>query len=87
MTVPVGLGVFGFMVIFYFCNFIYYIFMLNNKSLPKKWLIICQVVLLLVCLTTLVAAAIMDNFSDFVGFSITWLILTFLLLAYSTSLL
>jgi len=39
-------------------------------------------IIVLICLISLIAAAVSDNFNDFLGFSITWLTINIILIVY-----
>jgi peptidoglycan biosynthesis protein MviN/MurJ (putative lipid II flippase) len=55
----------------------------NNHSLPKIFLIIAAVLMILTAVAVMIASFILPEFDNFLGFSITYLVLNFLLLGYS----
>lgn len=80
-----GGGVLGFWALLYYSLVVFYIYNSNNKSMPRSWFIATVAIIALICLSALVFSLIFDSFSDFLGFSIFYLTLNFILLAYSYS--
>ena len=85
-SLAAGLGVIGFYFFFYFFHYVYQVYNLNNKSLPRRYRLIVLAIIVLVCLSTLIAAVCISSFNDFVGFSLTWLGLNAILFVYSLNL-
>lgn len=81
-----GIAIIGFWFYAYYAIFVFWLYKKNNKSIPKVWLYISAALIVLVCLIALVASALIDSFNDFVGFSISYLIINLILFIYSYSL-
>ena len=85
-SIYAGISIIVWLFFFYYFHFIYYIFIKNNRSLPRIWMIASGTIIALVCLISLIAAALSDGFNDFLGFSITWLTINIILLVYGYTL-
>jgi len=83
ISIAGGCGLFAFWFFFYYSIFFYYLYTKNNKIMPRKWLIISGSIILIACLGSLIASLLITSFNDFLGFSITYLVFTFLLMGYS----
>ena len=81
-SIYAGISIIVWCCFFYYFHFIYYIFIKNNKSLPRLWMIISGSIIVLICLISLIAAALSDDFNDFLGFSITWLTINTIIIVY-----
>lgn len=55
----------------------------NNNSLPRLFIWITAALIVATALAVMIASFVLDDFDNFAGFSITYLVLTFLLLGYS----
>lgn len=81
-----GGGILGFFALLYYGLLVYYIYVKNNKSMPKSWFIATVAIIFLICFLALLLSLILDSFADFLGFSIFYLTLNFILLVYSYTL-
>jgi len=81
-----GCGVIAFWFFVYYGIFILFIYYRNNKSIPRKFILISVGILAGVCFISLIVAAFTQSFNDFLGFSITYLVLNLLLFFYSIKL-
>jgi hypothetical protein len=78
------IGVMGY-VAYFLAIGLYYIN--NNNSLPRIFFLITAILMVLTALAVMIVGFILPEFDDFLGFSITYMVLTFLLLGYSAYLL
>lgn len=81
--IAAGVGVIGFWFFFYYALLLFYIYKRNNNSLPRKWVISAAIITIVFCLSALIAAVCIDSFNDFIGFSVSYLVVNLLLFLYS----
>lgn len=81
--VAAGAAVFGLWFFVYYGLAVFYFYKKNNSSISRRWAISTISLVILVCLIALIAAVSVDSFNDFLGFSISYLILNFFFFLYS----
>lgn len=79
-----GLAVIGGSLYFAYFLGIGLYYLKNNYSLPRIVLIITAALIILTAVAVMIAAFVIPNFDDFLGFSITYLVLNFMLLGFAS---
>lgn len=80
-----GAGVSGLWCLFYYSIVLFVFYKRNNSTVTRFWLILSIVIIAGICLSAIIAALALDSFNDFLGFSLTYLVLNVLLFVYSFS--
>lgn len=81
--VAAGVAVFGLWFFVYYGLAVFYFYKKNNSSISRKWALATISLVISVCLVALIAAVSIDSFNDFLGFSISYLILNFFFFLYA----
>lgn len=81
--VAAGAAIFGLWFFVYYGLAVFYFYKKNNSSISRRWAIATISLVISVCLIALIAAVSVDSFNDFLGFSISYLILNFFFFLYS----
>lgn len=81
-SIGLGGGLFGFFFLLYYGLGMYQVYVNNNHSVPAKFINISAIILAAVCFIALILSLAIDGFNDFLGFSITYLILNLLVFVY-----
>lgn len=80
-----GAGVAGFWCLFYYSIILFVFYKRNNSTVTRFWQILSIAIIAGICLSAIIAALALDSFNDFLGFSLTYLVLNVLLFVYSFS--
>ena len=62
---------------------LYIIYLARNKSLPQFMHYITLSIIVVTCFAIMIYGFVVDDFNDFYGFSITYLVITFLIIVYA----
>ena len=60
-------------IFYYFC-FVWFIYYKNNKSIPKKIIYLTLFFLIVICLIALILSLVLEDFKQYIGFSISYLV-------------
>ena len=77
-----GIGIIVFWFFFYFSHVIFYVYR-QNKGLPLIWRRVTSIIVIVVCCSSLLVSWILESFNDFLGFSISFLVIDALTMGYS----
>ena len=77
-----GLGVIGVALYYGYIIGLYIIYLLRNKSLPQFLHYITIIIVVLTCFAVMIYSFCVDEFNDFYGFTITYLVINFLIILY-----
>lgn len=78
-----GIALIAFWFFFFYTLMLFYFYKKNNSKITRGWLIISASVIIGICLIALIAAVSLDSFNDFLGFSISYLLLNAVLFIYA----
>lgn len=84
-SIPAGAGILAFWFFVYYGWFLYWTYKRNNESLSKRLIVLSLGIIIVICAISLILALILDEFNDFLGFSISYLVFNLLLFIYSYS--
>ena len=81
-SIALGIVFIGISVYYGYIIGLYLIYLNRNKSLPQFLHYITTAIILATCFAVMIYGFVSDNFDDFYGFSITYLVINFLIVVY-----
>eukprot|EP00919_Chromeraceae_sp_WS-2016_P035526 GHVR01084295.1.p1 GENE.GHVR01084295.1~~GHVR01084295.1.p1 ORF type:complete len:253 (+),score=-7.80 GHVR01084295.1:1977-2735(+) len=82
-----GIAVIAVAIYYGYAIALYFIYLWKNKSIPWFLYPISIILVIITCFAVMIYAFVVESFNDFYGFSLTYLVINFLLLLYSIYLL
>ncbi len=82
-SIGAGIALLGVAFYYTYIVIIYFVYLKLNKSLPFFVNLITLAIIIITCFAIMIYAFVDDNFDDFYGFSITYLVINLMLVLYA----